>query len=379
MKLLIHDLNEEEFAHISNDYKDFHIISDNGTIRPCIGCFGCWVKTPGKCVIKDGYDNIGDLIHEAYEVVVISRYTYGGFSSFVKNVFDRCIGYVSPFFEIYKDEMHHKKRYPEDKPVTCIFRSDSFTPDQKEAAKRYVKSMCTNLHGLIKDISFEECKSYDIDKKTLNKADNDKEGILFINCSLRADNANSKRFLNYIDAKIKGDKTSVNLLSYMNKQDELIKLIADSSKIVLSMPLYVDGIPSAPLRLMEKLEEYSFSENKKIYLIANMGLFESKQLVNLMNMVKEWSNKCGFEYCGGVAIGAGEMQGMMTDPSNPGKGPAKNVIIGLNRLSEAVEKSTQIEDIYADSNKFSRSLYMFIANTSWPRGARKNGLKKKDL
>jgi len=22
-------------------------------IAPCVGCFGCWVKTPGKCLIDD--------------------------------------------------------------------------------------------------------------------------------------------------------------------------------------------------------------------------------------------------------------------------------------------------------------------------------------
>ena len=23
-------------------------------IRYCIGCFGCWLKTPGKCIVADG-------------------------------------------------------------------------------------------------------------------------------------------------------------------------------------------------------------------------------------------------------------------------------------------------------------------------------------
>ena len=378
MKLLIHDLNEEEFTHISADYKEFEIISDNGNIKPCIGCFSCWIKTPGKCVIKDGYDNIADLIHKADEVVIISRYTYGGPSSFVKNALDRCIGFVSPFFEVYMDEMHHKKRYPEDKPITCIFRSDSFTEDDKENAKRYVKAMCTNLHGTVKDIRFEECNICDTDKIVLEETDCDPQKVLLINCSLRADNANSKRFLNFLEAKLDNTE-NINLSTYLNKTDELIKKIDGVDKIVLAMPLYVDGIPSAPLRLMEKIEKYQFNSAKKIYLISNMGLYESKQLINLMSMVKQWSDKCGFKYCGGVAIGAGEMQGMMANPSNPGKGPAKSVIQGLNSLSDAIKGSGYIDDVYADAYKFSRSLYMFIANTSWPRDAKKYGLKKKDL
>ena len=118
MKLLIHDLNESEWSKVAAEYEGWKVISDNGSIKPCAGCFGCWFKTPGQCVIKDGYDQMGNLIHEADEVVVISKYTYGGFSSFIKTVFDRSIGYILPYFRFYKGEMHHKTRYRESKPMT---------------------------------------------------------------------------------------------------------------------------------------------------------------------------------------------------------------------------------------------------------------------
>ena len=48
------------------------------------GCFSCRSKTPGQCIVRDGYENMGALIHQADEVIVISRYTFGGFSVFVK-------------------------------------------------------------------------------------------------------------------------------------------------------------------------------------------------------------------------------------------------------------------------------------------------------
>lgn len=31
----------------------YHIINPHGTIKHCIGCFGCWVKTPGECVVHE--------------------------------------------------------------------------------------------------------------------------------------------------------------------------------------------------------------------------------------------------------------------------------------------------------------------------------------
>ena len=90
MKLLIHDYNNEEWSKVATNYEGWKIISDDGNIRPCIGCFGCWLKTPGQCVIKDGYDQMGKLIHEADEVLIISKYTYEVsaicylFSAFIK-------------------------------------------------------------------------------------------------------------------------------------------------------------------------------------------------------------------------------------------------------------------------------------------------------
>ena len=52
MKLLIHDLPEAAFANFASEYEGWEIIAARGDIRPCVGCFGCWVKTPGRCVFQ---------------------------------------------------------------------------------------------------------------------------------------------------------------------------------------------------------------------------------------------------------------------------------------------------------------------------------------
>ena len=64
MNLVIHDLKAEEWEKIHRDYEGWNVISDQETIQPCVGCFSCWNKTPGQCVIKDGYEHMGALLHE---------------------------------------------------------------------------------------------------------------------------------------------------------------------------------------------------------------------------------------------------------------------------------------------------------------------------
>ena len=373
MNLLIHDLNENEWSRIADRYEGWEIISDNGTIKPCAGCFGCWFRNPGQCVVKDGYHRMGELIHKADEIAVISRYTYGGFSSFVKNVFDRGIGWMLPYFEIYEGEMHHKQRYPEEKPITFIFRAEAFTAEEKEKAKTYVEAVCRNFRGKIRDLVFEQCGPL-----TVSPREEEYDGFcdprktVLLNGSLRGDASNTRKFLTGLAGKLEGEPEIVNLP--VTRPDELADMLLSAGTVVLGMPLYVDGIPSQVLRIMEKLAERPGSR-KKIYAVANMGFYESRQIRNLLSMVKDWCDQCGYEYCGGLAIGAGEMMGRIMAP----KGPARNVMRGMDQLAAAVSSSAKTEDIYADAHWFPRFLYILAAHMGWSQAAKMNGLKKKDL
>lgn len=88
------------------------VILNGEEIEPCRGCFGCWVKTPGLCVITgDAVNELSRNLVRSDAVVVVSELTYGGFSFDTKAFLDRIIPIISPFFEIYRGQMHHKKRY----------------------------------------------------------------------------------------------------------------------------------------------------------------------------------------------------------------------------------------------------------------------------
>ncbi len=379
MKLLIHDLNEKEWKKVADNYDGWEVIYNNGAITPCVGCFGCWIKEPGQCVIKDGYEDTCVKIHKAEQVTIISKYTYGGFSSFVKNVIDRSIGYVAPFFELHKGEMHHKQRYDEYKQIKFIFRGPTITEDDKVKARRYAEAVCTNFHALLWEISFDECDMPEYENKKKYEGPVDAGKKILLNCSMRGDKANSKKFLDQLSTDLKGDVESVNLADYTTRLGELANIIAGAGTIVLGIPLYVDGIPSAPLRLMEFLEYLDLPDEKKIYLVANLGFYESIQIKNMLSMVKSWCAACGFKYCGGIAIGAGEMTGPLVALGGKGKGPGKNAAGGLSRIANAINADTVVEDIFADAHNFPRSLYMMMGNMSWKKNARKNKVRRRAL
>lgn len=383
MKLLIHDYSEKEWEKIAENYRDYTILSDQGTIQPCIGCFGCWIKTPGICVRHDGFEEMSKRLHDAEEVLVFSKYTYGGFSSFVKNVFDRSIGYILPYLTVIDHETHHKRRYKDAKPFRFVFRGHLTKEDQK-IAETYVKAVLKNLNGVLKEIRFEETVEGDTPAPVpvVPHPDGNSSGVhsadvLYLNCSLRGSNSNTEKILQHLIEISDKPAKILPLSRYLSDSSELLSRLASTETIVLGMPLYVDGIPSAALRMMESLQKNATSGEKRIYVVANMGFYESRQIANLLKMVHLWCDQCGYHYGGGLAIGAGEMLGPMV--SMHGKGPTKALEEGLKKLSTAIQSHATIPDLSIDPSGFPRCFYILAANFGFTKKAKKNGLRTKDV
>ena len=369
MNLLIHDLTAAEWGLVADQYQGWNVISDTGNIRPCIGCFRCWTGGSGTCVFQDGYHRMCDLIHEAEEMVVMSKYTYGGFSSFVKSVFDRCIGYVLPEFETAYGEMHHQKRFAEDKPVTFIFRGANLSEEAKNKAREYVAAVCRNLRGHVKEVLFQECTAEETRIMPDEKAE--RSGVLMINCSLRGKGSHTGVFLKRVQERVGTHVDAVSLM--LGKQlDQIAEAISKAETVVFGAPLYVDGLPASALKLMEKIKTLGTGNGCRLYAVVDNGLYESRQNVNMLSMVKDFCAENGFLYRGAAAIGASELVGTLMRSGEHSPWPTRNAKRCLDRLAEAIKTGNKIDDIYADPFLFPRWLYILIANTNWQK------LKKKD-
>lgn len=147
MNMIIHDLTDERFqAAFSRIPSDTAVISDNGAVQTCVGCFGCWIKTPGVCVLKDGYENMGALLSRTNRLIIISECCFGGYSPFVKTVLDRSISYLLPFFKTIDNETHHQQRYRKDLTLSVYFYGRSVSPHEIETANELVKANSRNFY-----------------------------------------------------------------------------------------------------------------------------------------------------------------------------------------------------------------------------------------
>lgn len=148
MKIIIHDLNEK--LDISG------IIEFNGhNIKNCIGCFSCWFKTPKNCIHQDDLKTIGNLLLNCDEVIIISKCINGCYSSTVKQVLERCISYVEPFFEIRNNEIHHKLKINKKLNFNILFYGN-FTSEDKLVATKLVEANMNNFASTLENLKFFE-------------------------------------------------------------------------------------------------------------------------------------------------------------------------------------------------------------------------------
>ena len=152
-RLIIYDVPIGHIKQYTNE--DDILVNASDIHRYCIGCFGCWLKTPGTCIIWDGFEDMGKRLSQVSEFILISKATFGSYSSAGKNVLDRSISYVLPFFEIRNGEMHHGERYHNALTISALFYGH-MTENEKRTAQNLVKANAVNLNAALGKVHFVE-------------------------------------------------------------------------------------------------------------------------------------------------------------------------------------------------------------------------------
>lgn len=96
-------------------------------IKYCNGCWSCWTRTPGRCAIKDEYEQIFSRMSNVDMILYVSPVILGYESSLIKKCKDRSIGNLHPYIVMYKGEQHHRKRYSELPEISVMLIKDKNT------------------------------------------------------------------------------------------------------------------------------------------------------------------------------------------------------------------------------------------------------------
>ena len=113
-------------ALLDSQNKEYEVVEASSlTIKPCIGCNYCWLKTPGICSIKDDYEEILKKIIKADQLWVISDTALGFIDYKGKNIFDRILPIATMYLKFKGDQMRHVARYKKRTDVGIIVTGEA--------------------------------------------------------------------------------------------------------------------------------------------------------------------------------------------------------------------------------------------------------------
>lgn len=139
-------LSDRSFDSFKQRYPTISFIDlSKLNISNCIGCFGCWTKTPGKCVIRDDAVQVYPQIAASDRILYISKIKYGGYDSVMKTMLERSIPVQQAFIRLLDGETHHVQRNVVSKDAMIIgYGAASFEEQEifRSLVKRNAKNMC---------------------------------------------------------------------------------------------------------------------------------------------------------------------------------------------------------------------------------------------
>lgn len=287
----------------------------NQPITPCIGCWNCWLKTPGRCVMTDQLaESYGDYVNSDTVIFLID--TAQGFINHQAKAFlDRTIPHYHPYIEIVDGECHHVARYKCYPNMVFYYDTEGLTNQEEQVIEDYLYR--TAYH--FKSSAYRIIKKGSLQLQPLNsrKAKNHAvafqateamEKLVIYNGSPRRGGSNSALILKKAVEDL-GDRIEIRDLKDRDKWQEWTAAFNSEKNVMFFMPLYVHAMPSHVMEFIEKLK----ASKGSLSFFVQSGFPESSQSHYLEAYFEQLSLRLGRAYIG-TAIKGG-VEGLQVRPA----------------------------------------------------------------
>ncbi len=133
--------------------------------------------------------------------------------------------------------------------------------------------------------------------------------ILILNASPKRKGGASRCFSRLMNLMLLGCKVTTCDVRGPGDYKNALSLLENVDAVVISSPLYVDGIPAHMLPFLIQAEQLCVEKRRcfKLYVLSNSGFIEAKQNALHLKMYEAWCSRAGIEWGGGLGIGGGVM------------------------------------------------------------------------
>jgi multimeric flavodoxin WrbA len=313
----------------------------------CIGCFGCWLETPGFCRFKEPpYKEIYKAWMQSDIVILLTSVTFGGYSSPVKKIVERIVPALLPYMARYHGEFHHRPRYSkyprligiglQDKPNTAeaeIFKLlvgrhaiDMHAPsyaaevinsnDDVDTFRQTFLSVLTRNDALRVGNSIKNLLQPVEVMNAKLEPNREQHALLIIGSPKTLSKSTSGVLGNYILDNLKEQKWLTESLTLKNDLETpegeaaLLSAVDKADMLVLAFPLYVDALPYLLTKALEVIAAHRMNSAQRrplrLFAISNNGFPESYQNNVALAICREFAMSTDMIWMGALAMGAGE-------------------------------------------------------------------------
>jgi hypothetical protein len=369
--ITVYDLRNRQDSETYEKLEDLlgeslEIISlvDNA-VSKCIGCWSCWLKTPGKCVMKDNMSSSYSNYVKSNKVILLMSTSQGFLNHNAKAFFDRTIPHYLPYIELVNGECHHEARYDSYPDLVFYYEDNDLSNQEKEVVKDYLYRTAYHFKSKPYLISNDEkmaivelTKRHPSRRNIPFSVTEKIERLIIYNGSPRRSKSNSTLILDAVHKKL-GDRVLIRDLKERDKWDEWVDSFTSERDILFFMPLYVHAMPGHVMEFLEMLDESTGS----ISFFVQSGFPESSQSHYLEAYFEQLSVRLGRNYLGTAIKGGMESLRMMPEKSQNKK--MEPLVFAIEKLIQSGEfDMSDIEKLAApvSFNKITQFLFNVIGN-----------------
>ena len=396
----------------------------------CIGCFDCWLKTPGLCFIKDDWQAIARDIIQADTLVILTPVLFGCPGSLAKRMIDRFLPFIQPYFGNYHGETHHVPRYARFPRLVGIGVQPRSDPESAELFALTIGRNALNYHtpsqaaGMIvasqPDTWSVESLSRIIRSTAALPIARKLETLLPLPpVAITLDfSRKPRRALCLIGSpKVKSASTSSMLAAPFLKslqqanwetdsltldaklwqaagQTVLLDKVRQADLVIVAFPLYIDTLPALVIKAFETMvadrQSQTSPKPQALLTIVNNGFPEVAHNRTALRICALFAEQSQMQAAGYLVLGAGEAlssgQSLETSQSR-GMPPLFTQTSALAEASRTLAEGQPIShDLSAGLAKnpmpgilagFWKSIFKLGARASWNAQAKANGVERR--
>ncbi|GBU28232.1 hypothetical protein R84B8_01790 [Treponema sp. R8-4-B8] len=133
--------------------------------------------------------------------------------------------------------------------------------------------------------------------------------IMIINGSPKKKGGASSFFGNVLRCMLFPNNVTIKSIGISIDYDKIFDNLQNIDAVVISVPLYIDSIPSHFIHFLKQMEQYCKNNKCRfmLYVISNSGFVEGHQNHAHLEQYKCWCERADITWGGGLGIGGGVM------------------------------------------------------------------------